>query len=105
MSNNTGLSNQAQALFLLAALVLIGVGGVVASVPSQIPSPLREYIGLALIVCGAIGAAIKEWLGIPSTPTTNTPTPQPQPATHTAVSLPGSVLRAKNRLAFLALRM
>jgi hypothetical protein len=77
--STTGLSNSAQAAFMLAAFILVGLGTMVAAVPSQIPSPLNVYIGFALVIAGAIGAAIKEWLG-----TLPTPTPATPPAAATA---------------------
>jgi hypothetical protein len=69
------LSDTQQAFIMLAALILIAVGAVTLTVPSQIPAPLNQYIGLCLMIIGAIGAAMKEWLGIQQTPA-----PQPAPA-------------------------
>lgn len=68
MASQPGLSNTAQAYIMLLSLILIGLGGLVAAVPSQIPQPLNAYIGFVLILAGAIGAAIKEWLGANPTP-------------------------------------
>jgi len=58
-----GLSDSAQAWLMLVALLLLGLGAVVAAVPTGIPSPQNDYIALILIVSGSAGAALKEWLG------------------------------------------
>jgi hypothetical protein len=55
-----GLSTAARAGILLVSSLLIGIGAVAASVPSGIPEPTREYIGLGLVIIGAIGVALQK---------------------------------------------
>lgn len=70
----TGLSNQAQALLVLAAGILISIGALATAIPSAIPQPLNWYLGFALMIIGSIGLAIKEYLGILTQSSTTTTT-------------------------------
>ena len=97
----TGLSNQAQSLLVLLSMIFVSIGVLVTAVPSEIPQPLNAYIGFGLMVIGAIGLAIKEWLGIVTpTPATNAPPPAKQ-ATQLA-NFPPAAYHVRRRLMFLA---
>jgi hypothetical protein len=51
------LSNNAQAALMLVSMVLVSIGAV------PIVTGISPYVGFALMLCGAVGIAIKEYLG------------------------------------------
>ena len=59
----TGLTNAQQSLLTIIGISTFAVGSV------AVPLGAPMYIGLALQVSGAVGLAIKEWLGTWSNPT------------------------------------
>ena len=59
----TGLTNQAQALVTLVSITTFAIGTV------AVPIGAPFYIGVALQVIGAVGLALKEWVGTSSSPT------------------------------------
>lgn len=61
------LSDNQQAVFTLISMILVAIGAVV------IPAGMPPYFGLVIMLSGAIGMAIKEWLG------SSTPIPIPIP--------------------------
>lgn len=55
-----GLTDSQQGALVLVSMILIVIGGV------SVPLGVNLYVGLVLAIIGAIGMAIKEWLGTSS---------------------------------------